>query len=86
MKNFILFMFAVMSVFGVYLTVKDKIHAQKGKRRIPEKHLFSAALLGGAPAMLLTMNIIRHKTQKKKFMLGFPAIIILQILLLLRFW
>ena len=29
--------------------------------------------------MLITMRLIRHKTRKKKFMIGIPVILILQL-------
>ena len=40
----------------------DKKRAIKGKRRIPEKTLLSASLLGGAFGGLLGMLRFRHKT------------------------
>jgi uncharacterized membrane protein YsdA (DUF1294 family) len=36
------------------------------------------SLLGGSVAMFATMLMIRHKTKHLKFMLGIPAIMILQ--------
>jgi uncharacterized membrane protein YsdA (DUF1294 family) len=35
--------------------------------------------LGGSVFMYLTMLVIRHKTQHKKFMIGIPVIIFLQL-------
>ena len=68
----------VISFYSVMLTCSDKRLAKKGGRRVPEKKLFGAALLGGALAMYITMRIIRHKTLHKRFMTGIPVIIILQ--------
>ena len=45
---------------------------------MPEKTLLIIAALGGSIAMLITMRTIRHKTQHMKFMVGIPAIIVLQ--------
>ena len=39
------------------------------------------AALGGSVAMYITMQTIRHKTQHPKFMIGIPAIMILQLAL-----
>lgn len=70
--------FLIISFYSVMLTCSDKRLAVKGSRRVPEKKLFGAALLGGALAMYITMRTIRHKTLHKRFMTGLPAIIILQ--------
>ena len=59
---------------------KDGKSNKKGpKLRVPEASLLVISLLGGSVAMLLTMLAIRHKTKKAKFMVGIPAIIILQV-------
>lgn len=70
--------FLIISFYSIMLTCSDKRLAVKGSRRVPEKKLFGAALLGGALAMYITMRTIRHKTLHKRFMIGLPAIIILQ--------
>ena len=70
----------VMSVWAFAITVYDKHAAQKGSgSRISETALFAISALGGSVAMLLTMLAIRHKTLHKRFMIGIPIIIILQI-------
>ncbi len=67
-----------VSFYSVIITCTDKRCAKKGKRRIPEKQLFGAALLGGSAAMYITMRVIRHKTLHKRFMIGLPLIMLLQ--------
>lgn len=74
----VLIYFLVVSFYSVMLTCSDKRLAIKGSRRVPEKKLFGAALLGGALAMYITMRTIRHKTLHKRFMIGLPVIIILK--------
>lgn len=69
----------VVSLISVIITVFDKKIAGTGKRRIPEATLLLWSALGGSVAMYLTMHAIRHKTQHKKFMIGIPIIIILQV-------
>lgn len=69
----------IINLLAVIVTVSDKRRAVSHRWRIPENTLLLIAALGGSPAMLITMRIIRHKTQHKKFMLGIPAILILQI-------
>ena len=57
-------------------------HRNKQLRRIPEASLMLLAALGGSPAALLAMHLLRHKTQHNKFRYGVPAIFIAQILLI----
>lgn len=70
----------VMSVWAFAITVYDKQAAQKHpERRVRETTLFAVSALGGSVAMLLTMLAVRHKTLHKRFMIGIPFIIVLQI-------
>ena len=69
---------AVISLVTAIVTVYDKLAAKKGAWRIPEKTLLLLGLVGGAAAELAVMLMIRHKTRHKKFMIGLPAILILQ--------
>lgn len=73
--------FAIISLFSIIITLFDKHQARKNKFRIPELVLFFIAAIGGAFAMLLTMKIIHHKTSHKRFMLGLPLFIIIQVFL-----
>ena len=57
----------------------DKARARKGKFRIPEKRLFLAAALGGAPGAILGMRIFHHKTLHRSFTLGMPALLLLNL-------
>ncbi len=73
----------VMSLLTVIITVYDKIAAKAGKWRIPEATLLLTGLFGGAFAEFVTMQIIRHKTQHRKFMIVLPLEIILHVALLI---
>ena len=57
-------------IFGI-----DKRKARKGKWRIPEDTLIWLSIVGGSVGALLGMYLFRHKTQKRKFTLGIPAIL-----------
>lgn len=72
----------VLSIVSVIVTAHDKLSAERGGRRVPEKTLLVLSALGGSAVMLLMMCLIRHKTRHKKFMIGIPLIIILQVLAL----
>ena len=61
-------------VYGV-----DKWKAQRGRWRVPEASLLGLAALGGSVGAWLAMQLFRHKTQKKKFRYGVPALFVLQV-------
>lgn len=67
-----------ISALAVILTLYDKIAAKCRVSRVPEATLFAVSLLGGSAATYLCMLLIRHKTKHKRFMLGLPAIVIMQ--------
>jgi uncharacterized membrane protein YsdA (DUF1294 family) len=67
-------------VYGV-----DKWKAQRGRWRVPEATLMGLAALGGSVGAWLAMQIFRHKTQKKKFRYGVPALFVLQVAAVLFF-
>ena len=57
----------------------DKKKAKYGKWRISESALFILVLLGGGFGGIASMYVFRHKTQKPRFVIGFPAILIFEI-------
>lgn len=61
-------------VYGV-----DKWKARRGRWRVPEATLMGLAALGGSVGAWLAMQLFRHKTQKKKFSYGVPALFVLQV-------
>ena len=78
--------FILISAVSIIMTVYDKWAAKHKKRRVPERTLLSLGLIGGAAAMYLTMKMIRHKTKKKKFMVGLPLEILLHVLIAFCFY
>ncbi len=70
---------AVISLIAFFLTLHDKRAAKKHQWRVKERTLLLVATLGGSVSMLLTMLAIRHKTKHAKFMVGIPALMLLQI-------
>lgn len=73
----------IMQVIGIFITIHDKRSAKDSKWRIKESTLLLVSALGGSLGMLFTMHKIRHKTQKKKFMIGIPGIMIMQVALII---
>ena len=63
----------------------DKKKAEKDKYRIPESSLLFYSVIGGAFGAFLGMRIFHHKTKKKKFTIGMPLIVILEILIIIYF-
>ena len=70
---------AAISLIAFVVTCYDKIAAKKfPKHRTRERTLFLISALGGSVAMFVTMQMIRHKTKHRSFMIGIPMIIIAQ--------
>ena len=59
----------------------DKRRAQKRAWRIPDSTLFVLAIIGGSIGSILGMHLFHHKTRHWYFLYGMPAILIVQILL-----
>lgn len=59
----------------------DKYKAKKRKWRISEAILLLMAVLGGSIGAWFGMKAFHHKTMHKKFYIGVPTIIILQLAL-----
>lgn len=80
MKNIIIYL--VMINIITFLTMWiDKRKAKYGKWRISENTLLLLVVLGGGIGGIAGMYIFRHKTQKAKFVIGFPVILICEIIL-----
>lgn len=73
----------VANLIGFVLMWIDKRKAKKKQWRIPEKTLFLSAILGGSVGALYGMHLFRHKTKHKSFVFGMPAILIVQMLLVI---
>ena len=58
----------------------DKLRAKRRERRIPERHLFILAGLGGALGGIIAMKVWRHKTKHAVFVFGFPFLLIVNAL------
>ena len=72
----------VLSALLFVLMGVDKRKARGNRWRIAEKTLFLLALLGGACGGWLGMLVFRHKTKHWYFAVGFPALAMLQVALL----
>lgn len=76
---------AVMNLLSFALMGIDKMKAKRGAWRIPEKTLFLATALFGGLGGVLGMQVFRHKTKHLSFKIGYPALLIVQIIVLAVF-
>ena len=81
-KNIIIYLIIINLIAFLAMFI-DKKKAQKDKWRIKESTLLILALIGGSIGAISGMYIFHHKTQKPRFYIGFPIIIILQILVII---
>lgn len=81
--TFLIIYFIIMNIVGFALMGIDKRKAIKRTFRIPEATLFIVALIGGSIGSILGMQVFRHKTRHWYFVFGMPAILVVQILLLI---
>jgi len=78
-KNIAIYLVVVnlITFLAMYL---DKRKAKKGNWRTKENTLFGLVALGGGVGGIIGMYVFRHKTKKPGFVIGFPVILILEIL------
>ena len=81
-KNIIIYLLIINIVTFLSMGI-DKYKAKKGKWRIQEKTLLTLVVLGGGIGGIAGMYVFRHKTQKPRFFIGFPLIMIIQILIVI---
>ena len=79
-KNILIYLLAI-NLIGFLVMGIDKKKAQKGKWRIPENTLLWITIFGGGIGTIAGMYTFRHKTKKIGFVVGFPIILVLEIIL-----
>lgn len=76
----------IISMISFFIMGADKMRSRKhGARRVPEAALFTLAVFGGSPGILLGMYVFRHKTRHAQFVICVPMIILAQAYLLWKF-
>ena len=80
LQNIAIYLVAI-NIIGFFAMWIDKRKAQKGSWRISEQALFYITFLGGGIGTILGMYMFRHKTKKLRFTIGFPVILISEIIL-----
>ena len=69
----------VINLTTMLMFALDKWKAKHDRWRIPEATLLIFAALGGSIGLLCGMKLFHHKTQHKKFTIGVPVILVIQI-------
>lgn len=80
-KNIIIYLIAINIIAFLTMFI-DKKKAEKNKWRIKESTLMLLAVIGGSIGAIAGMYKFRHKTKKLKFTIGFPTILLAQIILI----
>lgn len=75
------FYLVVINIVGFVLMGMDKHKARRHQWRIPEKTLFLTALLFGSLGCWAGMYAFHHKTRHWYFVVGMPAIFLVQAVL-----
>ena len=76
----------ITNLLGFFIMLIDKQRAIHKEWRIPEKTLLGISFFGGAIGMLLGMSCFRHKTKHKKFTIGVPFILLMQVVLIIFYF
>lgn len=69
--------FIVLSLLALVMMKVDKTQAERRGQRIPEKNLWSVAILGGGIGAYVGMMMFRHKTRHTNFRIGFLVLAVL---------
>ena len=83
--GFIPYYLCLINAIAAAVCIFDKIQAKRHGRRTSEKMLFFLSAAGGSVGLYTAMRLIRHKTLHKRFMIGLPVIIFLQVSVIIIF-
>lgn len=70
----------IVNISAFIMYAVDKQKSKKGSWRISEKTLLGVAFIGGSIGAWYAMYLFRHKTKHWQFVVGVPAILLLQLL------
>ena len=80
MSWLVLYYGASIITYGVY--ARDKTAARNARRRTPESTLHLLSLVGGWPGALVAQALLRHKTRKPSFLIGYWLTVIVNCIAL----
>ena len=79
----VLYYLLTINIFTMYTFFLDKSKAKNHKWRIKERTLFLLSIMGESLGALLGMKLFKHKTKHWYFKYGIPAILVIQIALMI---
>ena len=77
--KFVFLYILIINVIAFLAIAYDKAAARNDEERVRESSLITLAIIGGAFGLYFAMRIFHHKTRKKKFAIGVPVIVLLQV-------
>lgn len=83
LTTYITIYIVIINIITYIIYAYDKHQAKKHKWRVRESTLLILALLMGSIGALTAMYTLRHKTKHRKFTLGIPLLLIINILILI---
>ena len=84
MEKLLIYYIVLINIITFIIMYIDKQKAIKGKYRISEKTLIYLCVLGGSLGELMGMYTFRHKTKHRKFTIGVPILLVINILVIIR--
>jgi len=76
LKTAVIAYIVIINLAAYIFCAADKIKAKLHRRRISEVFLLALAFAGGSLGMLCSMLVFRHKTQKLKFTVTVPLLLL----------
>ena len=86
MNSILFYYLIVINIITFFVYGIDKWKAKRSRWRIPESVLILLAVVGGSIGAWLGMKVWHHKTMHKKFTIGVPVILFLQIAAAVALW
>ena len=77
---------AIINVVTFFIYGIDKWKAKHSRWRVSEATLLFLAVIGGSIGAWLGMKVWHHKTLHKKFRYGVPAIIVIQLAIIVYYF
>ena len=78
-SSFLIIYFLLVNFCTFLVMFADKKLARHGGNRVPEATLLFFCIAGGSIGCLVAMYAFRHKTRHRKFTIGVPCILCLQL-------
>ena len=75
-------LYYVASIVTYACYSRDKTAAENARRRTPETTLQLVSLIGGWPGALIAQALLRHKTRKAAFLLGYWLTVVVNCIVL----